>query len=56
MPHQLAEVSVPVILVVQEIFGVHGPHYADTARRFAKTSYLAIAPSCMHVRAIDKYG
>ncbi|MES2189583.1 MAG: dienelactone hydrolase family protein [Pseudomonadota bacterium] len=33
----------PVILVVQEIFGVH-EYIADTARRFAKAGYLAIAP------------
>ncbi|MEJ8836120.1 dienelactone hydrolase family protein [Ramlibacter sp. AN1133] len=33
----------PVILVVQEIFGVH-EYIADTARRFARAGYLAIAP------------
>ena len=33
----------PVILVVQEIFGVH-EYIADTARRFAQAGYLAIAP------------
>jgi len=33
----------PVILVVQEIFGVH-EHIKDVARRFAKLGYLAIAP------------
>lgn len=33
----------PVILVVQEIFGVHA-YIADTCRRFAKAGYLAIAP------------
>jgi carboxymethylenebutenolidase len=33
----------PVILVVQEVFGVH-EYIADTARRFAKAGYLAIAP------------
>ncbi|MDP3309555.1 MAG: dienelactone hydrolase family protein [Polaromonas sp.] len=32
-----------VILVIQEIFGVH-EYIADTARRFAKAGYLAIAP------------
>ena len=35
--------SLPVILVVSEIFGVH-EHIADVARRFAKLGYLAIAP------------
>jgi carboxymethylenebutenolidase len=33
----------PVVLVVQEIFGVH-EHIKDLCRRFAKTGYLAIAP------------
>ncbi|WP_326533937.1 dienelactone hydrolase family protein [Pseudorhodoferax sp.] len=36
--------GLPVVLVVQEIFGVH-EYIADTARRFAKAGYLAIAPS-----------
>ncbi len=35
--------NLPVILVVQEIFGVH-EYIADTCRRFAKMGYLAIAP------------
>ena len=35
--------GLPVVLVVQEIFGVH-EYIADTARRFAKAGYLAIAP------------
>jgi len=35
--------SFPVILVVQEIFGVH-EHIKDVCRRFAKLGYLAIAP------------
>ena len=35
--------SLPVVLVVQEIFGVH-EHIKDMARRFAKAGYLAIAP------------
>ncbi len=35
--------SLPVILVIQEIFGVH-EYIADTARRFAKAGYLAVAP------------
>jgi carboxymethylenebutenolidase len=33
----------PVVLVVQEIFGVH-EHIKDMCRRFAKEGYLAIAP------------
>ncbi len=33
----------PVVLVVQEIFGVH-EHLRDVCRRFAKLGYLAIAP------------
>jgi carboxymethylenebutenolidase len=35
--------SFPVVLVVQEIFGVH-EHIKDMCRRFAKLGYLAIAP------------
>ncbi|MBI3246710.1 MAG: dienelactone hydrolase family protein [Deltaproteobacteria bacterium] len=35
----------PVVLVVQEIFGVH-EHIKDVCRRFAKLGYLAIAPEC----------
>jgi len=35
--------NLPVVLVIQEIFGVH-EYIADTARRFAKAGYLAIAP------------
>ncbi len=33
----------PVVLVVQEIFGVH-EHIKDICRRFAKAGYLAVAP------------
>ncbi|NER38241.1 MAG: dienelactone hydrolase family protein [Oscillatoria sp. SIO1A7] len=33
----------PVVLVVQEIFGVH-EHIQDVCRRFAKLGYMAIAP------------
>ncbi|NEP00067.1 MAG: dienelactone hydrolase family protein [Symploca sp. SIO2E9] len=33
----------PIVLVVQEIFGVH-EHLQDICRRFAKLGYLAIAP------------
>ena len=35
--------DLPVVLVVQEIFGVH-EYIADVARRFARAGYLAIAP------------
>ena len=35
--------GLPVVLVMSEIFGVH-EYIADTARRFAKEGYLAIAP------------
>lgn len=35
--------SLPIIIVVSEIFGVH-EYIADTTRRFAKLGYLAIAP------------
>lgn len=35
--------SFPVVLVVQEIFGVH-EHIKDICRRFAKLGFLAIAP------------
>ena len=48
--------NLPVILVIQEIFGVH-EYIADTARRFAKAGYLAIAPE-LFARQGDptKYG
>jgi carboxymethylenebutenolidase len=35
--------SFPVVLVVQEIFGVH-EHIKDVCRRFAKLGHMAIAP------------
>ncbi|HJZ83529.1 MAG TPA: dienelactone hydrolase family protein, partial [Pyrinomonadaceae bacterium] len=35
--------SFPVVLVVQEIFGVH-EHIKDICRRFAKLGYVAVAP------------
>lgn len=41
----------PVLLVVQEIFGVH-EHIRDLCRRFAKLGYLAIAPD-LYVRQGD---
>jgi carboxymethylenebutenolidase len=39
--------TMPIILVVQEIFGVH-EHIKDVARRFAKLGYLAVAPELFH--------
>ncbi len=36
--------KLPVVLVVQEIFGVHA-HIQDVCRRLARLGYLAIAPS-----------
>jgi carboxymethylenebutenolidase len=41
----------PVVLVVQEIFGVH-EHIKDVCRRLAKVGYLAIAPD-LYVRQGD---
>jgi carboxymethylenebutenolidase len=35
--------GLPVVLVISEIFGVH-EYIADTARRFARAGYLALAP------------
>ena len=35
--------TLPIIIVVQEIFGVH-EHIKDVCRRFAKLGYLAVAP------------
>lgn len=39
----VGKTQLPVILVVQEIFGVHA-YIADTCRRLAQAGYLAIAP------------
>lgn len=44
----------PVVLVVQEIFGVH-EHIKDICRRFAKLGYLAIAPE-LYARQGDVSG
>lgn len=41
----------PVVLVVQEIFGVH-EHIKDICRRFAKLGYFAIAPE-LYARQAD---
>ena len=48
--------NLPVVLVIQEIFGVH-EYIADVARRWAKAGYLAIAPE-LYARQGDpsKYG
>lgn len=46
--------GLPVILVVQEIFGVH-EYIADTCRRFAKLGYVAIAPE-LYARQGDPRG
>jgi carboxymethylenebutenolidase len=43
--------ALPVVLVVQEIFGVH-EHIKDVCRRLAKLGYLAIAPE-LYVRQGD---
>ncbi len=43
--------SFPLVLVVQEIFGVH-EHIKDICRRFAKLGYLAVAPE-MYARQGD---
>jgi carboxymethylenebutenolidase len=43
--------GLPVVLVVQEIFGVH-EHIKDLCRRFAKQGYLAVAPE-MYARQGD---
>ena len=43
--------KLPVVLVAQEIFGVH-EHIRDVCRRLAHAGYLAIAPSCSSARAI----
>lgn len=44
-------VGFPVVLVVQEIFGVH-EHIKDVCRRLAKAGYLAVAPE-MYARQGD---
>jgi len=44
----------PVVLVVQEIFGVH-EHIRDLCRRFAKLGYLAVAPE-LYAREGDVHG
>ncbi len=46
--------SLPLVLVLSEIFGVH-EYIADTARRFAKAGYMAVAPE-LFVRQGDAQG
>ena len=46
-----AKGSLPIIIVLSEIFGVH-EHIADITRRFAKLGYLTIAPE-KFIRAGD---
>ena len=46
--------GLPVVLVVHEIFGVH-EYIADTARRFARAGFLAIAPE-LYARQGDPGG
>lgn len=46
--------KLPVVLVVQEIFGVH-EHIKDICRRFARQGYFALAPE-MFVRQGDVAG
>jgi carboxymethylenebutenolidase len=46
--------NLPVVLVIQEIFGVH-EHIKDVCRRFAKQGYLAIAPE-LYARQGDVSG
>ena len=41
----------PIVVVIQEIFGVH-EHIKDVCRRFAKAGYLAVAPD-LHGRQGD---
>ncbi len=44
---QAGQKSRPLVLVVQEIFGLH-EHIKDVCRRLAKLGYAAIAPSLYH--------
>ena len=44
---QAGQKSRPLVLVVQEIFGVH-EHIRDVCRRLAKLGYAAVAPSLYH--------
>lgn len=46
--------GLPLVLVLSEVFGVH-EYIADTARRFAKAGYMAVAPE-LFVRQGDAQG
>lgn len=39
--------DLPLVLVIQEIFGVH-EHIQDVCRRYAKQGYYAVAPALFH--------
>ncbi|HLY06274.1 MAG TPA: dienelactone hydrolase family protein [Rhizomicrobium sp.] len=52
--HPATGVHWPVVLVTQEIFGIH-EHIRDICRRFAKRGYYAIAPS-LYARYGDPAG
>lgn len=43
----------PVVLVVQEIFGVH-EHIKDVCRRFANLGYLAVARSFISAKGMSR--
>lgn len=51
-PHNI-QGPYPVVIVVQEIFGVH-EHIQDICRRLAKQGYLAIAPELFFVKVMLK--
>jgi len=46
-PAASGDARLPIVLVVQEIFGVH-EHIRDVTRRLAKLGYLAVAPELYH--------
>ena len=43
----------PVVLVIQEIFGVH-QHIQDVCRRFTKLGHLTIAPKLYYSKAMSR--
>lgn len=45
--HPARGTNLPVVIVVQEVFGVH-EHIKDVCRRFAKLGYFAIAPELFY--------
>ncbi|BAY21398.1 twin-arginine translocation pathway signal [Calothrix sp. NIES-2100] len=44
----------PIVLVIQEIFGVH-EHIQDIARRFAKLGYLAMSTTSRFAPTLPNY-